>query len=141
MEACKKLVSLQFKDDGGAIPSNLLQISNTESNSRYQKLCREAGLPIHPARFPAALPEFFVKFLTDEEDLVFDPFAGSNVTGEVCERLRRRWISVELREEYLAGSRFRFGNLPETKPAKRKKRAKKLQSEQEQLFERQSRYR
>lgn len=131
---------MQFEDDGGAIPSNPLQTSNTESNSRYQRLCREAGLPIHPACFPAALPEFFVKFLTNEEDLVFDPFAGSNVTGEVCERLRRRWISVELREEYLAGSRFRFGGFPEQKPEQSKKQSKRLQSEQEQLFERQSRY-
>jgi DNA modification methylase len=103
-------ISTKFsKDNGGAIPSNLIQVANTESNSRYQQLCREAGIAIHPARFPAGLPEFFVKFLTDEEDLVIDPFAGSNVTGEVCERLNRRWLSIELVEEYVMGSRFRFG--------------------------------
>jgi DNA modification methylase len=102
-------ISANFsKDNGGAIPSNLLQISNTESNSRYQKLCREAKIAVHPARFPAKLPEFFIKFLTDPGDLVIDPFAGSNVTGEVCERLKRRWIGIEIVEEYLRGSRFRF---------------------------------
>lgn len=105
-------ISTNFsRDNGGAIPSNLLQISNTESNSRYQQLCREAGFAIHPARFPAGLPEFFVKFLTDEDDLVLDPFAGSNVTGEVCERLGRRWMSIELVEEYIKGSCFRFGDV------------------------------
>lgn len=130
-------ISTNFsKDNGGAIPSNLLQISNTESNSRYQQLCREADLPIHPARFPAALPEFFVKFLTDEKDLVFDPFAGSNVTGEVCERLRREWISVEIREEYLAGSRFRFGGLPNSEREQSGEQTSLLGSKQEQLFER-----
>ncbi len=46
--------------------------------------------------------------LTDEGDLVIDPFAGSNVTGEVCERLKRHWIAVDLVEEYLEGSKFRF---------------------------------
>lgn len=105
-------ISANFsKDNGGAIPSNLIQISNTDSNSRYQQLCREAGIAIHPARFPAGLPEFFIKFLTEERDLVIDPFAGSNVTGEVCERLHREWISMELVEEYLRGSRFRFNSV------------------------------
>lgn len=95
----------------GAIPPNLLPIPNTESNSYYQTQCRAAGLKVHPARFPAGLPEFFIRFLTDEFDLVLDPFAGSNVTGEVAERLQRRWIAIELVEEYLEGSRFRFADV------------------------------
>jgi DNA modification methylase len=95
-------------DHGGAIPPNLLSIANTESNSHYLVRCREAGLPPHPARFPVALPLFFIKFLTDKGDTVLDPFAGSNVTGEAAEELGRRWIAFELREEYLTGSRFRF---------------------------------
>ena len=36
---------------------------------------------------PEPLIEFFVKFLTDPGDVVFDPFAGSNTTGSVAERL------------------------------------------------------
>lgn len=39
---------------------------------------------------------------------MLDPFAGSNVTGEVCDRLGRRWVAIELIEEYLKGSKFRF---------------------------------
>jgi site-specific DNA-methyltransferase (cytosine-N4-specific) len=92
----------------GAIPPNLLPIPNTESNSYYQTRCRSEGLAIHPARFPAGLPQFFIEFLTEEGDLIVDPFAGSNVTGEVAERLRRRWIAIEIIEEYLEGSKFRF---------------------------------
>lgn len=46
--------------------------------------------------------------LTDGGDLVVDPFAGSNVTGEVCEHLKRRWVAVDIVEEYLEGSKFRF---------------------------------
>lgn len=96
------------KSHGGAIPPNLLQLANTESNSQYQRLCRQADLPVHPARFPYGLPEFFVKFLTKPGDLVYDCFGGSNVTGRVCEDLRRAWVVSELSEDYLRGSKFRF---------------------------------
>ena|SRR3984957_15909867 len=96
------------RDNGGAIPPNLLEIPNTTSRDSYLSRCREAGLPIHPARFPLALPEFFVRFLTEPGDLVLDPFAGSNVTGRVAETLERRWLACEINADYVAGSRFRF---------------------------------
>lgn len=96
------------KNNNGAIPPNLLTIANTESNSKYLRLCRDAGIKPHPARFPAGLPEFFIKFLTDRGNTVLDPFAGSNVTGEVCERLGRRWIATDTVEDYLRGAQFRF---------------------------------
>jgi len=96
------------KDNGGAIPPNLLELANTDSNSSYQKMCREAGIKVHPARFPAGFAEFFIKFLTNEGDMVFDMFAGSNTTGRVAETLGRRWLASELSEEYLEGSVFRF---------------------------------
>ncbi|MDI6763716.1 MAG: site-specific DNA-methyltransferase [Thermodesulfobacteriota bacterium] len=102
-------ISSKFnRNHNGAIPPNLLEIANTESNSRYLRACRQAGLPPNPARYPHGLPEFFIKFLTEPGDLVLDPFAGSNVTGEVCERLGRKWIAIEMIEEYLKGSKFRF---------------------------------
>jgi site-specific DNA-methyltransferase (cytosine-N4-specific) len=98
------------KDNEGAIPSNLIVLANTDSNGAYLRACREAGLKPHPARFPHGLPEFFIRFLTDEGDLVIDPFAGSNITGEVAESLGRQWRAFELSEEYLRASRFRFDN-------------------------------
>jgi DNA modification methylase len=103
-------------DNGGAIPSNLLQIPNTESNSSYLRLSKLVGLTGHPARFPAALPEFFIKFLTDRGDLVVDIFAGSNTTGRVAEDLGRKWIAIELDADYVASSALRFmEHLPEGK--------------------------
>ena len=95
-------------DNSASIPPNLLAIPNTESNSYYLRYCKEHGLNAHPARYPTELPEFFIRMLTDEGDLVVDPFAGSCVTGEVCERLERKWICVELIEEYLEGALARF---------------------------------
>jgi DNA modification methylase len=104
-------------DTGGSIPPNviddetpvdLLKFGNNAANDRYTLKCKEAGIKIHPARFPAALPEFFIKLLTDVDDIVLDPFAGSNTLGMVAERLGRRWIAAELKEEYLRASKFRF---------------------------------
>jgi len=95
-------------DNEGAIPPNLLELGNNDSNSGYMRGCAEAGIKVHPARFPRRFAEFFVKFLTNENDLVLDPFAGSNTTGYVAEGLNRKWLAFELVESYLAGSRFRF---------------------------------
>ena len=102
-------ISDKFSTDNKAsICPNLLAIPNTESNSYYLRYCKEHGLPMHPARFPSDLPEFFIRMLTDIGDLVFDPFAGSCVTGEVSERLKRRWICCDLEEDYLKGALGRF---------------------------------
>jgi len=96
------------KDNGGAIPPNLLQIPNTESNGQYLRACKLVGAQQHPARFPAKLPEFFVRLLTEPDDLVVDIFAGSNTTGAVAEVERRRWLAFDVSLEYLAASAFRF---------------------------------
>ncbi|NKQ34114.1 MAG: site-specific DNA-methyltransferase, partial [Chloroflexi bacterium] len=102
-------ISSRFgKDNGGAIPSNLLQIPNSESNSQYLQGCKLIGAKRHPARFPAKLPEFFIRFLTDPNDLVVDIFAGSNTTGAVAEKEGRSWLAFENNLDYLATSSFRF---------------------------------
>jgi site-specific DNA-methyltransferase (cytosine-N4-specific) len=100
-------------DQGGAIPSNLIQCGNNESNSAYIKNSKIAGSKIHPARFPSELPRFFIEFLTNPGDSVLDPFAGSNTTGHVAESLKRNWVGVELRNDYAEESRLRFDGLPE----------------------------
>jgi DNA modification methylase len=107
-------------DTGGSIPPNvieedaaedMLRFGNNAANDRYTLRCKEAGIKIHPARFPAALPDFFIRLLTQHDDIVLDPFAGSNTTGMVAERLGRRWIAIEREEEYLQASKFRFEDL------------------------------
>jgi DNA modification methylase len=97
------------RKQSGAIRPNLLEFSNTDSNSQYLIRCRERGMTPHPARYPAGIPAFFIEFLTTRGDVVLDPFGGSNTTGAVAERLGRRWICMEIVPEYLEASRFRFG--------------------------------
>lgn len=106
-------ISSKFsKDNGGSVPPNLLAIANTESTSRYQEYCRDNNIPIHPARFPPQLPEYFIRFLTDKDDMVLDPFGGSCVTGAVAEALGRQWACCEMSEEYLNGALARFQPSP-----------------------------
>ena len=95
-------------DNGASIPPNLIAVPNTESNSSYMRYCKDNGIKAHPARFPAALPEYFIRMLTDPGHIVFDPFGGSCITGEVAERLGRKWICAELVESYLEGALGRF---------------------------------
>ncbi|MDO8716812.1 MAG: site-specific DNA-methyltransferase [Dehalococcoidales bacterium] len=108
-------------DNGGAIPPNvlvssrnslelmnLLSISNTGANDPYQRYCRENNIPPHPARMQPELAKFFIEFLTDKDDLVLDPFAGSNTTGYAAQELGRKWISIEQDINYVTASESRF---------------------------------
>jgi DNA modification methylase len=90
----------------------MLERGNNESNSEYIRLCEAYGQKPHPARFPGALPEFYIKLLTRPSDLVVDPFAGSNTSGAIAERLQRRWLSFEAEQKYVENSRLRFGLVP-----------------------------
>lgn len=102
-------ISTSFGNDkGGAIPPNLLEIPNTASASHYMRTVKDLDRKRHPARFPKALPKFFIEFLTDPGDLVVDIFSGSNTTGEVAEELGRTWLSIEERQDFAALSAVRF---------------------------------
>jgi DNA modification methylase len=106
--------SLWFGDESlpGAqdmeLPTNLLAIANTGSNSWYQRCCRGLGVEAHPARFPERLPAFFIRGLTEPGALVLDIFSGSNTVGYAAQALGRRWAAFEEKAQYLAASAFRF---------------------------------
>ena len=102
------VLTKKFKDNGGSIPANLIICGNNDANGHYLSRCNETGRKPHPARFPATLPQFFIRFLTTEGDIVFDSFAGSNTTGAAAEALDRQWFGVEPDRAYIEGSRGRF---------------------------------
>jgi len=93
---------------GGSIPPNLIVAANSTSNDAYCRGCREQGLPVHPARFPASIPEMLVNLTTDPGDLVYDPFGGSCMTAAACEKLGRRWVTNDKSLAYLRGGVLRF---------------------------------
>ena len=116
--------SLWFGDDTLAteedeqLPTNLLEVANTSSNSWYQRCCRELGVQAHPARFPERIPAFFIRGLTAPGCLVLDIFSGSNTVGYVAQALGRRWASFEQKAQYLAASAFRFLPPPDLEAAR-----------------------
>jgi len=92
-------------------PYSMLRLANTKSNDFFTKTCKKRNIVPHPARMPLELASFFINFLTDEKDLVLDPFGGSNTTGFCAERAKRKWISIEADKEYGEQSKIRFEEL------------------------------
>lgn len=64
----------------------------------------------HPTQKPIALLEHFVKLLSNEGELVADPFMGSGSTGIVCKKLNRGFIGIELDKEYFDIAKKRIGD-------------------------------
>jgi len=62
----------------------------------------------HFATFPQKLPELCIKAGSSEGDIILDPFFGSGTTGYVAQKLGRRWIGIELNEEYIKIANKRF---------------------------------
>lgn len=92
------------------LPHNVLSFSNTNSNDYFLLKCREMGITPHPARMNSGLVNFFVEFLTEENDLILDPFSGSNTTGYCAEKSNRNWVSFELQQDYINQAIIRFQN-------------------------------
>jgi DNA modification methylase len=66
--------------------------------SSIQKFNRERGL--HPTQKPVALFEYLIKTYTNENDIVFDGFAGSFTTAIACLNTNRKYLCVELDKKY-----------------------------------------
>lgn len=62
----------------------------------------------HPARFPIALPTFFINLMTQPGQMVIDPFGGTGTTALAAEKLGRRWLLTEIDPEYAAAVPLRF---------------------------------
>ena len=54
----------------------------------------------HPTQKPLKLMEYLLKVCSNENDIVLDCFAGSGSTLVACEKLNRKWIGIEINEEY-----------------------------------------
>lgn len=71
-----------------AYPSNVLHLATECANKN------------HSAAFPKELPLWFIKLFTDENDVVLDPFAGSGTTCLAAFEHNRRFVGIELKDEY-----------------------------------------
>lgn len=100
------------KPTEGRIPRNIWRIGNRcDSQRAYKARARELGLAAHGAAFPLELARKFVRFLTEVDQLVVDPFFGSNTTGLAAELEGRPWIATEIHYDYVRGSAERFRDM------------------------------
>jgi site-specific DNA-methyltransferase (adenine-specific)/site-specific DNA-methyltransferase (cytosine-N4-specific) len=102
----KKLSETDKKRDNSKVGSGFgKNISNwLDRDKAYPTnvlhLATECGNKKHSAAFPEALPEWFIKLFTEENDIVLDPFMGSGTTLFVANRMRRNSIGIEIIPEY-----------------------------------------
>lgn len=97
----------------GKIPRNVIQRGHVCADTKaYRQFAHEKGLPTHGAMYPTSIPDFFIRFLTEPDDLVVDPFGGTVKTGLAAERLGRRWLVCEWILQYLQGGAGMFRNFP-----------------------------
>lgn len=89
-----------WADHGGADPGTVLTISNSQSNDKFTRFCRECGRT-HPARFPEKLVEFFILAGTNEGDIICDPFNGTGTSAVVAAQHHRHWIGIDSNPEYI----------------------------------------
>lgn len=64
----------------------------------------------HPTQKPLYLMEHFVRVLSNEGDVVLDPFMGSGSTGIACKNLGREFIGIEKDEGYFKIAKERMGD-------------------------------
>ncbi|KAA0574648.1 DNA methylase [Azospirillum sp. B21] len=102
-----ELEGSRFYQSERAIPTNVIVSGGVSGNDRYARRCRQAGLPVHPARFPEALPRRVILQCTDPGDIVYDPMAGSGTTVQAALTLDRRVIASEPMHAYVQGQLLR----------------------------------
>ncbi len=97
----------------GKIPRNVIQRGHSCSDTlAYRQYATELDLPLHGAMQPTSIPDFFIRFLTEPDDLVVDAFGGTIRTGLAAERLGRRWLVTEWILQYLRGAAELFRESP-----------------------------
>lgn len=73
-------------------------------------MATECGNKNHSAVFPVALPEWFIKLFTKKGDFVLDPFAGSGTTAVAAKNLNRKYLMIDIVEDYEAEAEKRLAN-------------------------------
>lgn len=97
----------------GRIPRNILQRGiRCAYGNKYKKAAEALGLPVHGAGQPLSVAEFLIRWLTEEGDIVCDPFGGRLMTSLAAEMLGRLWITGERALQYVRGGAELFRECP-----------------------------
>ena len=85
-------------NNGERFPRSVIKISNDNHKS------------LHPTQKPVALLEYLIKTYTNEGETVLDNCMGSGSTGVACKNLNRKFIGIELDENYFNIAKERIEN-------------------------------
>jgi DNA modification methylase len=89
----------------GKIPNNIFNFPTAATD-------KHKGVTVkHPAPFHRKLPEWYIKWLTDPEDIVLDPFMGSGTTAEASILLNRKYIGFEVNQTYLDLAEYKINHV------------------------------
>ena len=87
-----------FNDD--YYPTSIVEISNANQQGK-----------VHPTQKPVALMEYLIKTYTNEGETVLDFTMGSGTTGVACQNLNRKFIGIELDDNYFEIGKKRILDL------------------------------
>lgn len=76
-----------------------------------ERLRGENGRALHPTQKPEKLLELIIKASSHEDDLILDPFFGTGTTGYIAQKLNRKWIGIEQKEDYIEIAQNRLNTL------------------------------
>lgn len=98
-------------ETAGTLQSNVLEISSTCKDTRLiHQISKALNLPVHGAMFPTNLSSTLIRWLTQENDIVIDPFAGSARVALSAELLKRQWICIDKIAEFVQLQRALFAS-------------------------------
>ena len=75
------------------------------------KMPKRSNGRLHPTQKPQDVIEMLVSNSSNQYDLVFDPFMGSGTTGVACKNLNRKFIGIELDDNYFEVAKERILNV------------------------------
>jgi len=82
---------------------DFLKVFNNEKKGNYG----------HPCPKPLAWAEWIIERATRENEIVLDPFCGSGTVGVACKKLNRRFIGIDISEDYLEITLNRINTVQE----------------------------
>ena len=95
-----KLNTMPTFGDGELIWTNSKRKSVKKITYEYNGLLGKEGVRYHPTQKPVGLFVLILEERSRPTDLILDPMIGSGTTAIACERLNRRWLGIEISEEY-----------------------------------------
>ncbi len=96
------------KDNYDAFKAKREGSANGSRYPRSVQLFQHESKPLHPTAKPIALMEYLIKTYTNEGDTVLDFTMGSGTTGVACVNTGRKFIGIELDEDYFEIARNRI---------------------------------